>query len=206
MYSPMTINRKLTIYQSTADCRGAVQRSEANSKSSKGALTMIGPLFLRGDLTKKFREHLLQTAYHHVVSSGRSNMGGSSKSFSSDEVDVIMDHFEKAAFPIVCSAGSKSSNPFWEFHVALRYDGETKKDAFIYELLVREPVMDNLIKGIMMAFYVLVSPRFEMERIIVPFHVTGLDDVEDILVEKDTNRNITILSRRIEAHLTITGA
>lgn len=160
---------------------------------------MIGPIFLRGKYIEKFREHLLIFPYNHVIHEGISCLDDTTKNLPTDKVNKVIDHFVNARFPIFCFAGSKSTIPFWDYHVALDYDHD-KKEASITELLVRDPILENSRKGILMAYDFLVNPRVGVERIRVPMNVNSMGDnkdFEDILVEFVPHKNITYLSMEV---------
>lgn len=157
---------------------------------------MIGPIFLRGELIEKFREHLLNVPYNQVIHQGISCVDNEMKKESTDKVNEIINQFVQARFPIVCSAGSKSYIPFWDYHLALQYD-EEKRTAVICELLVREPNEDHCRKALLMAYYLLVNPKMEVERIQAPMNLSHLADCkefEDIIIEFIPHQNITYFS------------
>ncbi|WP_379391666.1 hypothetical protein [Paenibacillus lentus] len=158
---------------------------------------MIGPLFLRGELIEKFRNHLLSVPYYHIIHKGSSQIDNPIMNLSEDQIDSIIHNFVNSNFPIVCSAGSKSSIPFFDYHIALKYSNDMR-EVEISELLVFEPKDRNAINGIEMAFYVLVNKKVGVERIQIPFILKGLDDRKDIFIEFDFHRNITYLSKRTE--------
>ncbi|TQR33915.1 hypothetical protein [Brevibacillus brevis] len=157
---------------------------------------MIGPIFLRGEFIEKFREHLLNVPYYQVVHQGISFVDNGMKKGSTDEVNEIINQFVQARFPIVSFAGSKSSIPFWDYHLAMQYD-EEKRTAIICELLVRELNQDHCRKALLMAYYFLVNPKMEVERIQAPMNLSNLADCkefEDIMIEFIPHQNITYLS------------
>ncbi|NRR21125.1 hypothetical protein [Brevibacillus sp. MS2.2] len=157
---------------------------------------MIGPIFLRGELIEKFREHLLNVSYHQVIHQGISCVDNEMKKVSTDDVHEIINQFVHARFPIVCSAGSKSSIPFWDYHFALQYD-EDKRTAIICELLVREPNQDHCRKALLMAYYLLVNPKMGVERIQAPMNLSNLADCKEfeaICMEFVPQQNMTYLS------------
>lgn len=157
---------------------------------------MIGPIFLKGDLVNNFKEHLLNYRYHNIVHKGVSNFDCFDKNFTKKEVDIIVDSFVESDFPVVCRSGSKSSIPFFDYHIALRFDGEDN-EVLVHELLVREPKLENCKKGILMACYMLMlDKRFSIERIVVPFSLIETSDFKEFKVEQDIDRKLTILSKR----------
>ncbi|MGG4453276.1 hypothetical protein [Brevibacillus porteri] len=157
---------------------------------------MIGPIFLRGELIEGFREHLLSVPYYQVIHQGISCVDNEMKKVSTDKVNEIINHFVHARFPIVCSAGSKSTIPFWDYHHALQYD-EDKRTAIICELLVREPNQDHCRKALLMAYYLLVNPKMGVERIQAPMNLSHLADCKEfeaICMEFIPYQNITYMS------------
>lgn len=156
---------------------------------------MIGPAFLKGDLIEKFREHLQKFNYYHIVHEGISNIECSETGFSFEEVNQVIEDFCSADFPMVCLAGSKSKVPFWDYHVALRF-GSDLKEAFIYELLAKEPKEENYLRGMAMAFYILTQNRYGIERIVVPFIIKGCMELDGIFIEPIMEKNISILHKK----------
>lgn len=156
-------------------------------------LDMIGPLFLRGELVAKFREHLLQMPYSHVISEGRGLLSNESRIFSESDAEALVHRFEQSSFPLVCFAGSKSSIPFWDYHIALRY-GERKDELKVYELLAREPAKDNAMKAVLMAYDLLVNEIYGVDKLHVPCQLAEAVD-RDIGIEA-TGDNTTILYRK----------
>lgn len=154
---------------------------------------MIGPIILKGELVEGFRSHLLNFPYFHVINDGTIQLGNSAKDFTKDEADSITRNFINSSFPIICLAGSKSAIPFFDYHIALKY-ASNKNEVIVNELLVREPKHENAIKAIIMAYYVLINRG--IEKLGVPYELSGFGDYEDILVEKVPNENITYLSRK----------
>ncbi|MBW5469747.1 hypothetical protein GPJ61_18080 [Brevibacillus formosus] len=157
---------------------------------------MIGPIFLRGELIERFKLHLLNVPYYQMIHQGISCVDNNMKKVSTDAVNEIIHQFVETRFPIVCSAGSKSSVPFWDYHLALQYD-EDKRTAVICELLVREPNQDHCRKALLMAYYVLVNSKMGVERIQASMNLSELADCkefEDICMEFIPNQNITYLS------------
>ncbi|CAI8808648.1 DUF695 domain-containing protein [Brevibacillus sp. IT-7CA2] len=173
-----------------------MSKKEVQSHQNEGDFIVIGPIFLRGELIERFREHLLNVPYYLVIHQGISCVDNEMKKVCTDEVDEIINQFVHARFPIVCSAGSKSSIPFWDYHLALQYD-EEKRTATICELLVREPNQDHCRKALLMAYYLLVNPKTGVERIQAPMNLSNLADCkefEDIFIEFIPHQNITYLS------------
>lgn len=159
---------------------------------------MIGPLFLRGDLIHKFSKHLLGVPYFHVVHNGNNCLDDSSMNRTIDHANVIINNFTTSSFPIICFAGSKSSNPFFDYHIALNYCSD-KRHLYIHELLVREPIQENIIKGILMASYVLINKEVGIEAIRIPFIISdylNVIGIEDVIIEFDVNNNETYLYLR----------
>ncbi|WP_429845611.1 hypothetical protein [Brevibacillus sp. FIR094] len=157
---------------------------------------MIGPIFLRGELIEGFREHLLSVPYYQVIHQGISCVDNEMKKVSTDNVKEIINQFVHSRFPIVCSAGSKSTIPFWDYHLALQYD-EDKRTAIIYELLVREPNQDLCRKALLMAYYLLVNPKMGVERIQAPMNLSHLADCKEfeaICMAFIPYQNITYMS------------
>ncbi|MEC0128716.1 hypothetical protein P4H57_29420, partial [Paenibacillus pabuli] len=75
---------------------------------------MIGPIFLRGDLIHKFKEHLTHTEYHYVIHNGVENINSTAERFELKNLNDLFDKFISADYPIVCKSGSKSTIPFWD--------------------------------------------------------------------------------------------
>jgi len=140
---------------------------------------MIGPIFLTSDLILPFKQHLADTDYHLVIHKGMSNPQSTPRRHIREHADKLIDRFLASDYPLVCKSGSKSSVPFWNYHAAVTVS-EDRKDLFMTELLVREPEEQNISKGIVMAFYMLIGDRYPHERLIVPLRLTGLDEYEDI--------------------------
>ncbi|RRJ63686.1 hypothetical protein EHV15_12655 [Paenibacillus oralis] len=134
---------------------------------------MIGHCNLHGALIPKFRDHLMQFAYYPVIRHGLSDLNVGLKTFTLEEAEAMVNDFTKWRFPIVCLAGSKSSIPFFDYHIALGF-GENEREVTISELLVREPVHENAVKGILLAYYTLVNDKTGIERMRVPFVLPGL--------------------------------
>lgn len=159
----------------------------------KGGQNMIGPVFLRGELINKFKEHLINTEYHYVIHSGIANINSIAERFKFEKLDDLLDKFIGSDYPIVCKSGSKSAIPFWDYHVAVnssRYDNEV----VVTELLIREPKDSYMTKGVLMAFYMLINDRYKFERLIVPIKMTEIIGYEDIgIVSKNDE---TILFRK----------
>ncbi|WP_339217229.1 hypothetical protein [Paenibacillus sp. FSL W7-1332] len=154
---------------------------------------MIGPVFLRGELINKFKEHLINTEYHYVIHSGIANINSIAERFEFEKLDDLLDKFIGSDYPIVCKSGSKSAIPFWDYHVAVnssRYD----KEVVVTELLIREPKDSNMTKGVLMAFYMLINDRYKYERLIVPIKMTEIIGYEDIGI--DSKNDETILFRK----------
>jgi len=156
---------------------------------------MIGPYFLQGALVERFREHLLAYPYAHLVHRGKPCDQAAASRFSEERAEHAVNGFVGSSFPLVCSAGGKSSVPFWDYHIALR-KGEDEREAWVYELLVGEPIPVNRIKGIQMAYYVLVNDRYSIDRIVIPLALPDLADFEDVSVQIDPVRQVTVLSRK----------
>lgn len=156
---------------------------------------MIHPVFIKGDLVEKFREHLIEYPYYHIVHEGISNLESPIKKFSNIKVEGIINSFEKSDFPLACHAGSKSTEKFFDYHIALRY-GKDKKEVFVYELIVREEKDRNIINGVLMAFYLLTLSRFGIEKMLVPFKIGDLGSIDDINVES-VGDNLTLLTRNL---------
>ncbi|MCM3701379.1 hypothetical protein [Paenibacillus macerans] len=136
---------------------------------------MIGPCYLHGALIPKFRDHLMEFAYYPVIRHGLSNLNVGPKTLTLEEAETTVNDFTKWRFPIVCFAGSKSSIPFFDYHIALGF-GENEREVTISELLVREPVHENTVKGILMAYYTLVNDKTGIEKMRVPFVLPGLKE------------------------------
>ncbi|MEK5162125.1 hypothetical protein NYE69_07250 [Paenibacillus sp. FSL R5-0527] len=103
---------------------------------------MIGPCYLHGALIPKFRDHLMEFAYYPVIRHGLSNLNVGPKTLTLEEAEATVKDFTKWRFPIVCLGGSKSSVPFFDYHIALGF-GESEREVTIGELLVREPVHEK---------------------------------------------------------------
>ncbi|MNO05643.1 hypothetical protein D3C81_2271140 [compost metagenome] len=61
------------------------------------------------------------------------------------------------------------------------------------------PIHENTIKGILMAWFVLIYKEVEIEIMIIPFIITDhshIKDFEDVNIELDINNNVTYLSRK----------
>lgn len=158
---------------------------------------MIGPLYLRGDLVDKFATHLMEVPYVHVVHSGSSCLN-THMNQTIEQINTFLESFINSSFPIVCSSGSKSKVPFFDYHIALNYCVD-KKMVYIQELIVLQPIHENTIKGILMAWYVLIYKEVEIEKMRIPFIITdhsNITDFEDVNIELDTNNNVTYLSRK----------
>ncbi|WP_019535548.1 hypothetical protein [Paenibacillus ginsengihumi] len=154
---------------------------------------MIGPLWLRGALVAKFQEHLQQVPYAHVVCEGRSLLSNESRLFSASEAQAIVNRFVQSNFPIVCFAGSKSRVPFFDYHIAVNY-GNPKHELAVCELLAREPVQDNAVKAVLMAFYRLVNEKYGADRLHVPFRLADAADGE--IGMEASGDGMTILYRK----------
>lgn len=158
---------------------------------------MIGPLYLKGELVNKFAKHLLEVPYVHVVHSGSSCLN-THMNQTIEQINTFFESFINSSFPIVCSAGSKSRVPFFDYHIALNYCAD-KKMVYIQELIVLHPIHENTIKGILMAWYVLIYKEVEIEKMRIPFLITDLSHIKDfgdVNIELDINNNATYLSRR----------
>ncbi|SHI57886.1 hypothetical protein SAMN02745163_00416 [Clostridium cavendishii DSM 21758] len=157
---------------------------------------MIAPTILKGELVERFREHLLEFNYYHIIYEGKNNSCIESRSFNIYEANLIINNFINSNIPIVCMAGSKSSIPFFDYHCAVNIDKE-KGEAYVYELLVKESKEENLIKGLVMALYVmkyfLKSDKCKIERLIVPLLILGCEDNEEFVVENIISENKAIL-------------
>ncbi|WP_334076634.1 hypothetical protein [Paenibacillus sanfengchensis] len=136
---------------------------------------MIGPVFLRAALIQEFIDHLIKFPYASVIRRGISDLDAVPKTFTQEEAEAVVHDFAKQRFPIICRAGSKSSIPFFDFHVALEHAGN-ESEVRIVEMLVCEPVRENAAKGMMMAYYTLVNDKTGIEKLWVPFIPEGLDE------------------------------
>ncbi|MDQ0092042.1 hypothetical protein J2T12_005486 [Paenibacillus anaericanus] len=155
-------------------------------------IIVLHPVFIEGDLIDKFRDHLLQYPYYHVIHEGLTDLGCLIKRFSNIEADGIINSFKKSDFPLACHLGSKSTEKFFDYHIALRY-GNDKKEVFVYELVVREEKEKNIINGLLMAFYLLTISRYGIEKMLIPYNLTSLGTIDDINVESISN-NLTLLT------------
>lgn len=158
---------------------------------------MIGPLYLKGELVHKFAKHLLEVSYVHVVHSGSSCLN-THMNQTIEQINTFFESFINSSFPIVFSAGSKSRVPFFDYHIALNYCAD-KKMVYFQELIVLHPIHENTIKGILMAWYVLIYKEVEIEKMRIPFLITDLSHIKDfgdVNIELDINNNATYLSRR----------
>ncbi len=153
---------------------------------------MIGPIFLREGLVTKFKDHISSIPYCIVIHNGEMHSIRTENHLAIEEVNSIVSNFTNAKYPIVCSAGSKSSIPFWDYHVALN-SKNNDKEVFVSELLVREPRHENMIKGILMAYYMLINKRHNYERLVVPIELVKIKEFEDIIFEYDSNKKLTYL-------------
>ena len=136
---------------------------------------MIGPVFLRGALIQEFKDHLVKFPYAPIIRRGIGNLDAVPKTFTQEEAEAVVHDFAKQRFPIVCRAGSKSSIPFFDFHVALEH-AENESEVRIVEMLVCEPIRGNAAKGMLMAYYTLVNDKTGIEKLQVPFIPEGLDE------------------------------
>jgi len=80
---------------------------------------LIGPIFLREGLVAKFKDHISSVPYCIVIHNAKRYSVSVEKKLATEEVSSIVNHFLSTRYPIVCSAGSKSSIPFWDYHIAL---------------------------------------------------------------------------------------
>lgn len=147
---------------------------------------MIGPCYLHGALIPKFRDHLMEFAYYLVIRHGLSNLNVGPKTLTLEEAEATVKDFTKWRFPIVCLGGSKSSVPFFDYHIALGF-GESEREVTIGELLVREPVHENAVKGILLAYFTLVNDKTGIEKMRVPFVLPGLKE-EGLKIEIDPSK------------------
>ncbi|CAH1211597.1 hypothetical protein [Paenibacillus sp. JJ-223] len=154
---------------------------------------MIHPVLLREDMLTGFRENVANHAYHHVVREGTFYPDCVSQRFTVPEADQLVERFAKCDFPIICHAGSKSTEKFFDYHIALRY-GKDSREAYVYEMIVREDRDDNVIRGLQMAFYYLTLDRFGLESIVVACPATELEAMNDIRVEA-VQANISRLTK-----------
>lgn len=154
---------------------------------------MLHPVFIRGELIDHFRAHLLKYPYYKAVHKGTEALGGTIGRLSSIEVDEVMCSFENSDFPLACHLGSKSTEKFFDYHIALRYGGD-KREVFVNELIVRGDQEKNIMNGIWMSFYFLSLDRYGIERMIVPFKVPGLGGVDDLKLSY-INDNATLITR-----------
>lgn len=154
---------------------------------------MLHPVFIRGNLIDPFRAHLLKYPYHKAIHKGTKELGGSIRRLSSIEVDEVMYSFENSDFPVACHLGSKSTEKFFDYHIALRY-GEDKREVLVNELIVRGDQEKNIMNGILMSFYLLSLDRYGIERMIVPFKVPGLGGIDDLKLSY-INDNATLITR-----------
>ncbi|AIQ20637.1 hypothetical protein H70357_31055 [Paenibacillus sp. FSL H7-0357] len=156
---------------------------------------MIGPIYLREGLVTKFKDHISSIPYCIIIHNDETHSIKKTKNLTIDEVNSIVFNFISAKYPIVCSAGSKSTIPFWDYHVALNC-GDSDKDVFISELLVREPMHENMIKGILMAYFMVINNKNNYERLVVPIELEKIEGYEDITIEYDHLNNLTYLYKR----------
>ncbi|MFP4977313.1 hypothetical protein ACE6ED_18050 [Paenibacillus sp. CN-4] len=129
---------------------------------------MIKPVFLRGELIPLFQEHLIHHPYCLVLQEGKPDSGAAERIMTKDEAESALQRFLTADYPLVCLAGSKSSIPFWDYHIALRREADGKT-AVAEEMLVREPLERNIRQALYMAETVLTLPQLGIERVITPF-------------------------------------
>lgn len=154
---------------------------------------MIGPIYLRDGLVTKFKDHISRIPYCIIIHNSKPHSNISEKDLEKEEITSIVNNFISARYPIVCSAGSKSSIPFWDYHIALNSDNNYK-EVFVAELLVREPRSENIINGILMAYYMLINKKHNYERLVVPIELVNIKEYEDIIFEYDPNKKVTYLS------------
>lgn len=141
---------------------------------------MIGPMFLRNELKDAFQKHLAQYPYWHLVRQGRHHSESEYKAFSHEEAAVAVDAFAAHPYPVVCRAGSKSKEPFFDFHIALGNSGR-KGELHVEELLVRDPKESNIARAVTMACGIMFYKTFEVDQIWIPIRLDearlGLDEV-----------------------------
>jgi len=153
---------------------------------------LIGPIFLREGLVAKFKDHISSVPYCIVIHNAKRYSVSVEKKLATEEVSSIVNHFLSTRYPIVCSAGSKSSIPFWDYHIALT-GGNNDEEVFVSELLVREPKDENVTKGILMAYYMLINKKHNYEKLVVPMELVEIKEYEDIIFEYDSLTGLTYL-------------
>jgi hypothetical protein len=154
---------------------------------------VIGPIFLRGDLIYKFKEHLTNFEYHCVIHNGVANINSTSERFEFKNPNDLFNKFISSDYPIVCKSGSKSAIPFWDYHIAVNRS-KCDKEVVVTELLVREPKDPNVINAVLMAFYILINEKYKYERLVVPIKMNEIVGYEDI--EVHSNYEETILLKK----------
>ena len=154
---------------------------------------MIGPTILKGDIVERFREHLSNFSYYHIVHQGISYKNSENRPFNIEERDLIISNFISSDLPIVCMAGSKSSIPFWDYHCAVNINIESK-EAYVSELLIKEPKDQNLLNGLTMAlFFLSFNRKYRINRLIIPLLLLDYEFEEGIKVEFRESDNSTVL-------------
>ncbi|MGE7917170.1 hypothetical protein [Lysinibacillus sphaericus] len=153
---------------------------------------MMGFTFLTDKLMEDFEHYLCHFQYNHVVRQGIRSQTCISKNYSKSEVEEIVKSFKNCEFPIVFTAGSKSTIKFWDYHIGLKY-GNDKTEVYIHEMLVREPLIENCTRGITMASYILMNKKFGVKRMIVPFDLEELGDCGDFLMNSDSDQFTSII-------------
>lgn len=150
---------------------------------------MIKPVILKGKLIEEFREHLMNFNYYYIISEGNNIVDYKNRKLNKEEADLIIDRFIKSNIPIVCLAGSKSAVPFFDYHCAINLG---KNEAYLNELLIKEPLEKNLLNALTMAFYVLYYKTKEIKRLVVPLRLDSYNFEEEIKSEV-IGENKTIL-------------
>ncbi|MCG7380837.1 hypothetical protein MH215_28030 [Paenibacillus sp. ACRSA] len=150
---------------------------------------MIGPIFLRGDLIHQFKEHLTNTEYHRVIHNGVADTNSTTERFKLEKLNDTFHTFINSDYPIICKSGSKSTIPFWDYHIAVnrsKYD----KEVIVTELLVREPNDQNVTNAVLMAFYMLINEKYKYERLVVPIRMNDIVGYEEIGIQSHKDGSV----------------
>ena len=150
---------------------------------------MIGPIFLRGDLIHQFKEHLTNTEYHRVIHNGVADTNSTTGRFKLEKLNDTFDTFINSDYPIICKSGSKSTIPFWDYHIAVNRS-EYDKEVIVTELLVREPNDQNVTNAVLMAFYMLINEKYKYERLVVPIRMNNIVEYEEIGIQSHKDGSV----------------